>query len=118
MSIEVTRFSDSEIVVEISPERTGKKENDAENEEAFEKDDESESNSGESTVDVASSQHRTGTSIDTEEDSEPVPQFVYATPHKFRSLSESSGIELVSALLKMMKVGNFFMHASLPAPVS
>jgi len=108
VSIEVTKFSENEIVVEISPGRTEKKENDAENEEAFDRDDESESNSGESTVDVASSQHRTGSSVDTEEDSEPVSQFVHATTHKYRSLSESSGIELVSTLLRMMEVVNFF----------
>jgi hypothetical protein len=100
VSIEVTKFSENEIVVEISPERTEKEENDAENEEAFDKDDESESNSGESTVDVPSSQHRTGSSIDTEEDSEPVSQFVHAAPHKYRSLSELSGIELVSTTVK------------------
>jgi hypothetical protein len=118
VSIEVTKFSENEIVVEISPEGTEKKENHAENEEAVDKDDESESNSGESTVDVASSQHCTGTSIDTEEDSELVSQFVHATPHKYRSLSESSGIELVSTLLRMMKVVNFFLYACLPVSIS
>jgi len=108
VSIEVTKFSENEIVVEILPERTKNEENDTENEEAIDIDDESESNNGESTADVASSQHRTGTSVDTEEDSEPVSQFVHAAPHKFRSLSESSGIELVSTLLRMMEVANFF----------
>jgi hypothetical protein len=98
VSIEVTKFSENEVVVEISPERSEKKENDAESEEAFDRGDETESNGGESTVDVASSQHRTSASIDTEEDAEPVSQFVHAAPHKYRSLSESSGIELVSAL--------------------
>ena len=108
VSIEVTKFSENEIVVEISPESTENKESDAESEEAIDRDDESESNNGESTADVASSQRRTGTSVDTEEDSEPVSQFVHAAPHKYRSLSESSGIELVSTLLRMLKVVNFF----------
>jgi len=108
VSIEVTKFSENEIVVELSPEWTDKKENDAENEEANDRDDESEWNNGESTADVASSRHRAGTSIDTEEDSEPVCQFVHVAPHKYRSLSESSGIELVSTPLRMMKVVNFF----------
>jgi hypothetical protein len=98
VSIEVTKFSENEVVVEISPEKTEKKENYAENEEAFDKDDENESSNGESTVDVASGRHCSGTSIDTEEDAESVSQFVPATPHKYRSLSESSGIELVSIL--------------------
>jgi hypothetical protein len=98
VSIEVTKFSENEVVVEISPEKNEKEEDVAENEEAFVKDDETESGNGESTVDVASSQHCFGTSIDTEEDAESVSQFVHATPHKYRSLSESSGIELVSTL--------------------
>ena len=108
VSIEVTKFSENEIVVEISPETTEKEEDDAENEDAFDRDDESESNNGESTADIASSQRRTGTSIDTEEDSEPVSQFVLVTTHKYRSLSESSGIELVGTRLRMVIVVNFF----------
>jgi hypothetical protein len=107
VSIEVTKFSEDEVVVEISPEKTEKKENGAENEEANDKDYESESNSGESTVDVASSRRCTSTSVGAEEVVEPVSQFVHATPHKQRSLSESSGIELVSTLLRMMKYVNF-----------
>jgi hypothetical protein len=117
VNIEVTKFSENEMVVEISPERTEKNENVAQNEEAFDKDDASESNSGESTVDVASSQRCTSTSIDNEEDSEPVSQFVHAAPHKYRSLSESSGIELVSTLLWVMKVVNF-LPPRFPASVS
>jgi cobalamin biosynthesis protein CobT len=109
VSIEVTKFSENEVVVEISPEKTEKKENGAENEEADDdKDDESESNSGESTGDVASSRHCASTSVDTEEDDEPFSQFVHATPHKHRSFSESSETELVSTLLSMMKYVNFF----------
>jgi hypothetical protein len=103
VSVDVTKFSENEVVVEISPEKTEKKANDAENEEANDKDDESEWNSGESTVDVASSQRCISSSINTEEVAEPVSQFVYATTHKYRSLSESSGIELVSTLLMMME---------------
>jgi len=119
VSIEVTRFGENEVMVEISPERNEKKASNAENEEAVNKDDETESNSGESTVDVPASPHCTGTSIDTEKDAGPVSQFVHATPHKCRSLSESSGIELVSTLLRlMMKVVNFFWPACFPASVS
>jgi hypothetical protein len=108
VSIEVTKFSENEVVVEISPEKTEKKENGSESEEADDKDDESESNSGESTGDVDSSRHCTSTIIDNEEDDEPFSQFVHATPHKHRSFSESCGIELVSTLLSMMKDVNFF----------
>ena len=99
VSIEVTKFSENEVVVEISPEKTEKKGDAGENEEAFDRDDETGCSNGQSTVDVASSQHCSGTSIDTEEDAESVSEFVHATPHKYRSLSESSGIELVSTLL-------------------
>ena len=108
VSVEVTKFIENEVVVEILPEKTEEKANDAENEEANDKDDESESNSGQSTVDVSSSQHCISTSINAEEVAEPVSQFVHAAPHKYRSLSESSGIELVSTVLRMMKVVNFF----------
>ncbi|GFG36024.1 hypothetical protein Cfor_07916 [Coptotermes formosanus] len=94
VNIEVAKFSENEVVVEISPEKTEKKENYAGNEEGNDKDDESETNNAESTVDVASRQHCTNTSIDTEEAAEPVSQFVQTASHKYRSLSESSGIEL------------------------
>jgi hypothetical protein len=104
VSIEVTRFSENEVVIEMSPEKTEKKENNAANDTG----DESETDRAESTDDVASYQHCTNTTIDTEEAAEPVTQFVHIAPHKYRSLSESSGIELVSTLLRMMKVFNFF----------
>jgi hypothetical protein len=96
VSIEVTDFCRNEVLIEISPDKMEKNEDDNGNEEANGEDDESETNSGESTVDVASSQHCTDTRTDTEDAAEPPYQFVHSAPHKYRSLSESSGIELVS----------------------
>jgi hypothetical protein len=110
VNIEVAQFSENEVVVEISPEKTEKKENYAGNEEDNDKDDESETNNAESTVDVASCQHCTNTSIDTEEAAEPVSQFVHTASHKYRSLSESSGIELVSTLSRIRQGFNFLAY--------
>jgi hypothetical protein len=101
MKVEVTKYSEDEVVIEISPDKMNKKEDDAGDEDDDVDDDhdnESKTSGAKSVVGAASSQHCTNTNVDICHNAEAVSQlyYVHAAPYKYRSLSESSGDELVS----------------------
>jgi hypothetical protein len=96
MNVEVTKFSEDEVVIEISQDKMNKKEHNAGGDD--DDDDESEANDTESVVGVTTSQRCTNTSTDIYHDAEPVSQLHdgHKVLQKYRSMSESSGDESVS----------------------
>jgi hypothetical protein len=93
MNVELTKFSENEVVIEIRRDKMNKKEQDAGDNE----DDESKASGTGSLVSIASSQHCTNTSTDISHNAEPVSQLrdCHKAPQKYRSMSESSGDESV-----------------------
>jgi hypothetical protein len=96
VNVEVTKFSENEVVIEISGDKMNEKEHDA----GDKVNDASEANGAESAVGVTSSQHSTNTSIDIYRNAESVSQLYdgHTAPQKYRSMSESSGDESVSMM--------------------
>lgn len=91
MNVEVTAFSENEVVIEISQDKINKEEHIA-------GDNDIEANITESLVGVASSQQCANTRTEIYQNAEAVSQMRddNRVPQKYRSVSESSGDESVS----------------------